>query len=83
MAADELGGGETAAQFVIEFPGPGHELGRDLFGIGVAVGFSLGQDVPDGDKELAGDGDACPEPVEGMAFCLPMRTESLSKTPFQ
>ena len=57
VVADELGGGEASAQVVIELPGPGHELGGDFARVGVAVGLFLGQDVPDGDEEFAGDGD--------------------------
>ena len=57
VVADELGGGQAAAQFVIEFPGPVHELGRDFARVGVVIGLSFGQDVPDGDEEFASDGD--------------------------
>jgi len=57
VIADELGGGEAAAEVVIEQPGPGHELGGDFARVGVAVGFPLGEEVPEGDEEFAGDGD--------------------------
>lgn len=55
--ADELAGGEAAALFVGELPRPTHQLAGDHGRFGATVGSALGQEVPDGDEELAGDGD--------------------------
>lgn len=78
VGADELGSGQATATLLAELPGPHHELGGDFFRVGVAVSFPFGEDMPDGDQEFTSNGDACPEPVEGMAFSLPMRGVSLS-----
>jgi len=55
--ADELAGGQAAALFLRELPGPEHQLAGDHLRHGVVVGDGLGEDVPDGDEEFAGDGD--------------------------
>jgi hypothetical protein len=56
--ADELGDGQIvrAAGFA-ETVGISKEEASDLVRIGEAVGGMVGEDVPDGDEELAGDGD--------------------------
>ena len=55
--ADKLSGSETAALLGSECSGPAHQFAGDHCGFGVAIGSALGQDVPDGDEQLAGDGD--------------------------
>lgn len=55
--ADELAGSETAALLGGELPGPAHQLSGDHDGIGVVISGAFGQDMPDGDEQLASNGD--------------------------
>ena len=38
-------------------PGPTHQLSGDHDGVGVVIGSAFGQDMPNGDEQLAGNGD--------------------------
>jgi hypothetical protein len=57
--AYELAGGQPASLFVCPLPRPDHELARrsplgkcDHLRLGVAVGGTFSQDVPNGDQQL-------------------------------
>ena len=55
--ADELAGSETATLLRGELPGPTHQLSGDHDGVGVVSGSAFGQDMPNGDEQLASNGD--------------------------
>jgi hypothetical protein len=57
MVADELPAGKALTLIVGQLPGPAHQFGGDANGIRLAIGGALGQHIPNGNEELAGDDD--------------------------
>lgn len=55
--AHELPGGQAVALFPGQSPRPNHQFEGHLLRLGVAVGDAPGEDVPEGDQHLAGNGD--------------------------
>ena len=57
VEADELAGRETTGSLLLtNLPGPEHQLAGHSIGISAAVGFGGGEDVPDDDQQLSGNG---------------------------
>ena len=56
VVADELAGRERSLRLT-DLPGPEHEFAGDLIGVGTAIGFGGGEDVPDDDEQFTGDSD--------------------------
>jgi len=78
LLADESRAGKTLRPVGLSEPvSMLQELASDPFGLGEAIGDALGEDVPDGDEQLAGDGDdglvASQAGLEALELGFPVR----------